>query len=45
MNDVKLSELLNTLADLSIDGETPEIALLALKLQVALSEVYGDNLL
>lgn len=45
MDDVKLAELLETLADLSVEGETPEIALLALKLQVALTEVYGDNLL
>jgi hypothetical protein len=35
---MKYDELMKVLADLSIDGESFEICLLALKLQVALSK-------
>jgi len=39
-NDVALSEFLDLLADLSLNGESFEICLAALKLQSALKEVY-----
>lgn len=39
-NDVVLSEFLDLLADLSVNGETFEICLAALKLQSALKETY-----
>lgn len=45
MDDVKLSELLDTLADLTLNAETFEIALAALRLQTLLRESYGNNLL
>jgi len=45
MTDVNLNELIEILADLSLNGETFEIARSALALQTALLEVYGDNLL
>ena len=45
MTDVKLNELLETLAELSLEGESFEIALAALKLQTLLKAHYGDNLL
>jgi len=44
-NDSELTEFLDFLGDLSIDGETFEICLSALKLQTALKEVYGEFLL
>jgi hypothetical protein len=43
--DSELTEFLDFLGDLSIDGETFEICLSALKLQSALKELYGINLL
>lgn len=39
-NDVVLGEFLEFLGDLSIEGETFEICLAALKLQSALKEIY-----
>ena len=39
-NDVILGEFLEFLGDLSIEGETFEICLAALKLQSALKEIY-----
>ena len=45
MDDVKLSELLDVLADLTLNAETFEIALVALRLQTLLNESYGNNLL
>lgn len=39
-NDVVLNEFLEFLGDLSIEGETFEICLAALKLQSALKEIY-----
>lgn len=44
-NDTDLAEFLDFLADLSLNGETFEICLSALKLQTALKESYGENLL
>jgi hypothetical protein len=43
--DSELAEFLEKLGDLSVEGETFEICLSALKLQTALKEVYGENLL
>ena len=43
--DTELAEFLDKLAELSLEGETFEICLSALKLQTALKEVYGENLL
>lgn len=43
--DSELAEFLEKLGDLSVEGETFEICLSALKLQTALKEVYGDNFL
>jgi len=43
--DSELTEFLDFLGDLSIEGETFEICLKALKLQSALKELYGINLL
>ena len=43
--DSELAEFLDKLAELSVEGETFEIALHALKLQTALKKVYGENLL
>jgi hypothetical protein len=40
-NDLEFSEFLEFLVDLSLNGETFEIALAALKLQSALTEFYG----
>ena len=45
MTDVELSELLDFLADLSLNAETFEIARAALRLQTRLLKEYGDNLL
>lgn len=45
MDDVKLAELLEILGELSVEGETFEVCLHALKLQVELKRLYGDNLL
>lgn len=44
-SDVELVEFLNFLGDLSIDGETFEICLAALKLQTALKQAYGNFLI
>jgi len=41
-NDLDFSEFLDFLAELSVNGETFEIALSALKLQTALKEFYGN---
>jgi hypothetical protein len=41
MDHEKLREFIDILGDLSISGETPEIAEYALKLQVELIGVYG----
>lgn len=38
MNTKKLDEILKVLADLSVNGESSEICLYALKLQVALAK-------
>jgi hypothetical protein len=43
--DSELAEFLDFLADLSLSGETFEICLGALKLQTALKEAYGENLI
>lgn len=43
--DSELTEFLDFLGDLSIDGETFEICLSALKLQTALKEIYGEFLI
>ena len=43
--DSELTEFLDFLGDLSVEGETFEICLSALKLQSALKELYGINLL
>jgi len=45
MNDVQLHDFLEILIDLSLEGETFEICIAALKLQTALLSVYGDNFL
>lgn len=45
MDDVKLAELLEILGELSVEGETFEVCLYALKLQVELKRLYGNNLL
>ena len=45
MDDVKLAELLEILGELSVEGETFEVCLHALKLQVELKRLYGNNLL
>ena len=44
-NDSELAEFLDFLADLSLNGETFEVCLSALKLQTALKELYGENFL
>lgn len=41
VTDSDLAEFLKVLGDLSIEGETFEIALAALKLQTLLREAYG----
>lgn len=43
-NDSDYNDFLDFLATLSLDGETFEIALAALKLQTALTECYGNPL-
>lgn len=43
--DSELAEFLDFLANLTVCGETFEICLAALKLQVALKEAYGENLI
>ena len=40
--DVEFNEFLEFLGDLSVNGESFEIALAALKLQTALKEYYGN---
>lgn len=45
MTDVELAELLEILADLSLNAETFEIARAALRLQTELLNEYGNNLL
>ena len=40
MDEAQLKSLLETLADLSLDGETFEICLAALRLQTELQEFY-----
>lgn len=45
MSDVELSELLDFLADLSLNAEDFEVAKSALKLQTLLLNAYGDNFL
>ena len=45
MTDVELSELLEFLADLSLNAETFEIVRAALRLQTRLLKEYGNNLL
>ena len=44
-NDVELAEFLEILADLSLEAETFEVALAALRLQTELKNLYGDNFL
>lgn len=44
-NDSELNDFLNFLGDLSIEGETFEICLAALKLQTALKQAYGNFLI
>jgi hypothetical protein len=41
-NDLEFNEFLEFLAELSVNGETFEIALSALKLQTALKGFYGN---
>lgn len=41
-NDLELSEFLDFLADLSVNGESFEICLYALKLQTVLKDFYGN---
>jgi hypothetical protein len=43
-NDLEFSEFLDLLADLSLNGESFEICLAALKLQTYLKEFYGNPL-
>lgn len=43
-DDIEYKSFIEFLADLSLDGETFEIALAALKLQTALTEYYGKPL-
>lgn len=45
VTDSDLVEFLNVLGDLSLEGETFEICLAALKLQTLLKEAYGVNLI
>jgi hypothetical protein len=40
MDYIELSEILEFLADLTLDAPTPEIAVAALRLQTALSQFY-----
>ena len=44
-NDVKLAEFLDILATLSLEAETFEVALAALRLQTELKSLYGENFL
>lgn len=44
-NDSELNDFLDFLADLSLNGETFEICLCALKLQTSLKQFYGDFLI
>ena len=41
-NDCDYAEFFEKLADLSLEAESFEVALAALKLQTALKETYGD---
>lgn len=43
LDDAKLTELLETLADLSLEGETFRICLAALRLQTELLKHYEPN--
>lgn len=45
MNDVLLSEILDFLADLSLNAPNFEVARAALRLQSYLLSEYGENLL
>ena len=45
MDDVFLNELIEKLAFLTLEADTFEIALLALKLQTKLQAEYGENFL
>lgn len=45
IDDVFLAEMDDFLAILSLEAETMEIALLALRLQSALKKTYGENFL
>lgn len=44
-SDAELSDFLDILADLTLEAETFEVALAALKLQTELKNLYGDNFL
>ena len=44
MDYIELSELLNFLADLSVEGETFEICLSALQLQTRIQKYYFPSL-
>ena len=44
-DDVKLAEILEFLADLSLNGPTFEIAVAALRLQNELEKEFGENFL
>jgi hypothetical protein len=45
MTDIELRDLIDFLGDMSIEGETFDICLAALKLQVALKDYYKADLL
>jgi hypothetical protein len=45
MDDVKLMELMELLGDLSLEAETLEMAIMALKLQNLIKTEYGENFL
>jgi hypothetical protein len=42
MNDVVLAELLDILAELTLEGPNFEVALAALRLQTELKKAYGE---
>lgn len=44
-NDAELSDFLDILATLSLEAETFEVALAALRLQTELKSLYGENFL
>lgn len=43
--DCELNDFLEFLGDLSLEGETFEICLAALKLQTSLKQYYAENLI